>query len=192
VRRAAPAIFDGPLLKPVSYMEHGYSPATMRRGVQLQPAVGRAQSIPGDPYPLGPRPAMAAGFSARGRHNLQADLRIWQENRSAVVSRVLRSTRSPLLGSVYGRWHKEIFADLAAILLGGPARRWGMAEFLAHPAHGALTYRPGSAHPTAYLRILILAEMLRRHGILPRDASRLTAAWAASTIRAVSTVCRFP
>ena len=35
VREAAPRIFDGPLLKPVCYMEHGYSPATMRRGVSL-------------------------------------------------------------------------------------------------------------------------------------------------------------
>src|SRR5690606_15219615 len=35
VRETAPQIFSGPLLKPLCYMEHGYSPATMRRGVQL-------------------------------------------------------------------------------------------------------------------------------------------------------------
>ena len=30
-------------------------------------------------------------------------------------------TRDPGLTRIYGRWQKEIFADLAAVLLGGPA-----------------------------------------------------------------------
>ena len=48
-----------------------------------------------------------------------------------VLRRVMGRAGSPMLASVYGRWHKEIFADLAAILLGGPAAAWGMADFLA-------------------------------------------------------------
>jgi hypothetical protein len=51
-----------------------------------------------------------------------------------------------------------------------------MAMFLAHPAPRALTYRPGGAHPTGFLRVLILAEMLRRLGFA-RDARRLERAW---------------
>ncbi|HBK57465.1 MAG TPA: hypothetical protein DDZ76_14440, partial [Xanthomonadales bacterium] len=35
IRAAAPQVFRGPLLKPVCYMEHGFSPATMRRGVSM-------------------------------------------------------------------------------------------------------------------------------------------------------------
>ena len=54
-----------------------------------------------------------------------------------------RETGDPRLTAIYGRWHKEIFADLAALLLAGPAAAWGMAEFLAHPAPRALTYRHG-------------------------------------------------
>jgi hypothetical protein len=111
-------------------------------------------------------------------HNLQADLGIWQENRQALVRRLLGASRDPLITRIYGRWHKEIFADLAALLLGGPAAAWGMAIFLAHPAPRTLTYRPGSAHPTPYLRIHILVEMLRRMGFT-RDAGRLERAWAA-------------
>jgi hypothetical protein len=109
-------------------------------------------------------------------HNLQADLGIWQENRRAVVRRIISSSRDPFLASVYGRWHKEIFADLAAVLLGGPAAAWGMADFLAHPAPRTLTFRPGGAHPTAYLRVYILAEMLRRIGFT-RDAAGLLRVW---------------
>src|SRR4029450_9592421 len=94
-------------------------------------------------------------------HNLQADLGIWHENRVAVVRRLFARVGDPFIMTVYGRWHKEIFADLAALLLGGPAAARGMALFLAHPAPRTLTYRPGSAHPTAYLRIHILAGMVR-------------------------------
>ncbi len=80
------------------------------------------------------------------------------------------------LARVYAHWHKEIFADLAAILLGGPAAAWGMAVFLAHPAPRTLTFRPGSAHPTAYLRILILAEMLHRLGF-SQESDRMRRVW---------------
>jgi hypothetical protein len=39
-----------------------------------------------------------------------------------------------------------------------------------------MTFRPGSAHPTAYLRVYLLAEMLRRMGF-PADATRLLRVW---------------
>ncbi|MFZ6045667.1 hypothetical protein ACFW0H_06035 [Pseudomonas sp. CR3202] len=175
IRQHAPRIFDGPLLKPVCYMEHGYSPATMRRGVQLSRLLGEANPFPLIRIPWDRDQPWQAVFMHEVAHNLQADLGIWQENRQAVVRRLLGQLRDPAIASVYARWHKEIFADLAAILLGGPAAAWGMAEFLAHPAPRVLTYRPG-AHPTGYLRILILAEMLRRLGF-QRDASQLTQLW---------------
>lgn len=78
--------------------------------------------------------------------------------------------------TVFARWHKEIFADLAAMLLGGPASAWGMAEFLSHPHDKVMTYRPGGPHPTGYLRILILAEMLRRMNF-EAEAQKLQRVW---------------
>jgi hypothetical protein len=176
VRQGAPHIFDQPLLKPMCYLEHGYSPATMRRGVTLNRLLGEPNPFPLIRIPWDRDQPWQAVFLHEVAHNLQADLRIWQENRSAVVQRVLHVLGQPALAAVYGVWHKEIFADLAAILLGGPAAAWGMAEFLMHPSPRALTFRPGSAHPTGYLRGLILAEMLRRMGFL-RDAARLACAW---------------
>jgi hypothetical protein len=178
VREAAPRIFDGPLLKPVCYMEHGYSPATMRRGVSLSRLLGEPNPFPLIRIPWDRDQPWQSVFLHEVAHNLQADLGIWQENRQAVLRRVMGSRRDPFLASVYGRWHKEIFADLAAILLGGPAAAWGMADFLAHPQPRTLTYRPGSAHPTAYLRVYLLAEMMRRMGFA-RDATRLLRVWQA-------------
>lgn len=176
VRTAAPHVFDGPLIKPVCYMEHGYSPATMRRGVALSRLLGEPNPFPLIRIPWDRDQPWQPVFLHEVAHNLQADLGIWQENRQAVVRRLFGQLRDPLLARIYGRWHKEIFADLAALLLGGPAAAWGMAEFLAQPAPRTLTYRPGGAHPTAYLRIMILAEMLRRMGF-PRHAGRLTQVW---------------
>jgi hypothetical protein len=145
VREAAPRIFRGPLLKPLCYMEHGYSPATMRRGVLLSRLLGEPNPFPVVRIPWDRDRPWQAVFLHEVAHNLQADLGIWQENRQAVVRRLLGASRDPLITRIYGRWHKEIFADLAALLLGGPAAAWGMAIFLAHPAPRTLTYRPGSA-----------------------------------------------
>ena len=176
VREAAPRIFNAPLLKPVCYMEHGYSPATMRRGVQLTRLLGEANPFPLIRIPWDRDQPWQSVFLHEVAHNLQADLGIWQENRQAVLRRVMGRARDPFLATVYGRWHKEIFADLAAILLGGPAAAWGMADFLAHPGPRTLTYRPGGAHPTAYLRVYLLAEMMRRLGFV-RDGTRLLRVW---------------
>ena len=178
VREAAPRIFEGALLKPVCYMEHGYSPATMRRGVSLSRLLGEANPFPLIRIPWDRDQPWQSVFLHEVAHNLQSDLGIWQENRQAVLRRVMGSARDPFLATVYGRWHKEIFADLAAILLGGPAAAWGMADFLAHPQPRTLTYRPGGAHPTAYLRVYLLAEMLRRIGFTDH-AARLLRVWQA-------------
>lgn len=176
VRDAAPGLFEGPLLKPVCYMEHGYSPATMRRGIAMSRLLGASNPFPLIRIPWDRDQPWQSVFLHEVAHNLQADLGIWQENRQAVLRRVMGSARDPFLATVYGRWHKEIFADLAAILLGGPAAAWGMADFLAYPRPKTMTYRPGSAHPTAYLRVYLLAEMLRRIGFT-REATRLLRVW---------------
>ncbi|KVX10556.1 hypothetical protein WL01_22195 [Burkholderia ubonensis] len=176
IRQAAPRIFDGPLLKPVCYMEHGYSPATMRRGVQLSRLLGEQNPFPLIRIPWDRDQPWQSVFLHEVAHNLQADLGIWQENRQAVLKRIMGSAHSPFLAGIYGRWHKEIFADLAAILLGGPAAAWGMVDFLAHPQPRTMTYRPGGAHPTAYLRVYLLAEMLRRLGF-GADATKLLRVW---------------
>jgi len=176
VRNAAPRIFAGPILKPLCYMEHGYSPATMRRGVTLSRLLGEANPFPIIRIPWDREHPWDAVFLHEVAHNLQADLRIWQENQQAVQRRVLSIAGDRISSAVYGRWHKEIFADLAALLLGGPAAAWGMALFLAHPSPRAMTFRPGSAHPVAYLRVLMLVEMLRRMRF-PAEAERLRRVW---------------
>jgi hypothetical protein len=176
VRAAAPRIFRGPLVAPLTYLEHGYSPATMRRGVTLSRLLGERNPFPLIRIPYDRDRPWQATFLHEVAHNLHADLGLWVETREAVLRRLAEERLPPLVVTVYARWHKEVFADLAAMLLGGPASAWGMAEFLSHPSDKVMTYRPGGPHPTGYLRVPILAEMLQRMGF-PRDAAELSGVW---------------
>jgi hypothetical protein len=176
IHRAAPLVFRGPLLKPLTYMEHGYSPATTRRGIALSRLLGEPNPFPLIRIPWDRDNPWQAVFLHEIAHNLQADLGLWNENRDAVARRLERERAQAMVGSTYRRWHKEIFADVAALLLGGPATAWGMLDFLAHPHPKTMTYMPGGAHPTGYLRALILAETLTRMGFAD-EATRLRRVW---------------
>lgn len=178
VRRAAPGLIQGPVLKPVTYLEHSFSPATFRRGVMLRRLLGERNPFPlvRVPYERIESPwGMGVVLHEIG-HNLQADLGVWQETQQAVQRRVWQVSRNPWLTRIWTRWHKEIFADLIAILLGGPASARAMKDFLAYPASRVLTFRPLSVHPTPYVRMFIQAEMLRRMGFA-RDARRIQGIW---------------
>lgn len=176
VLAVAPMVFDRSLLRPLTYMEHGYSPATMRRGVSLARLLGEANPFPVIRIPWDRDNPWQSVFLHEVAHNLQADLGLWHENQQAVTRRLLTGRADPLVATVYRRWHKEIFADLAAILLGGTASAWGMMDFLAHPGPKTTTYKPGGAHPTGYLRVPILAEMMRRMGFA-EDAAKAREVW---------------
>ena len=175
VSQGAPRLLSRKALAPVTYMEHGYSPATMRRGAVLRRLLGEANPFPVIRIPWDRDNPWQPVFVHEIAHNLHADMGIWQENKIAVAKRVLSVSGDPRLAAIYGRWHKEIFADLAALLLAGPAAAWGMALFLAHPVPRVVTYRVGF-HPTGFLRALMLVEMLRRMGF-GADAARLDRVW---------------
>lgn len=178
VRRAAPGLFRGPLLKPVTYLEHSFSPATFRRGVMLRRLLGEQNPFPlvRVPYERIESPwGMGVVLHEIG-HNLQADLGVWQETQQAVQRRVFQVSRNPWLTRIWARWHSEITADVCALLLGGPASARSMKDFLAYPAARVLTFRPLGVHPTPYLRIFIQAEMLRRMGFLAA-ARRIERVW---------------
>jgi hypothetical protein len=176
VRAALPSVFSGPLLKPLTYMEHGYSPATQRRGVSLTRLLGDSNPFPVIRVPWDRDNPWQPVFLHEVAHNLQADMGLWQENAGAVANRLAQMRFDPLVVTIFRRWHKEIFADLAALLLGGTATVWGMMEFLSHPGARALTYRPGGAHPTGWVRTLILTAMLRRMGF-QEEAARAEKVW---------------
>ena len=178
VRKNAPGLLQMPLLKPVTYLEHSFSPATFRRGVLLSRLLGEQNPFPlvRIPYERIEAPWGMGVLLHEVGHNLQSDLGVWHETRLALQRRVLLISRNAWLTRIWSRWHREIFADLCALLLGGPASARAMKDFLAYPAARVLSFRPLGVHPTPYLRIFILAEMLRRMGFAD-DARVLRAVW---------------
>jgi len=96
---------------------------------------------------------------------------------------------TPVLTRIYGRWHKEVFADLAAILLARQPQPGEWHFFWLIPLPVPLPIVPQAAHPTAYLRILVLAEMLRRMGF-GQEGDRDRASGRKSITLIVFTVCR--
>ncbi|TIT42106.1 MAG: hypothetical protein E5W75_27675, partial [Mesorhizobium sp.] len=83
VRAALPGVFAGPLLKPLTYMEHGYSPATQRRGVALARLLGDSNPFPVIRVPWDRDNPWQSVFLHEVAHNLQADMGLWQENAQA-------------------------------------------------------------------------------------------------------------
>ena len=66
VRQAAPQMFAGPLVPPLTYLEHGYSPATMRRGVTLARLLGEPNPFPLIRIPYDRDQPLAGRVPARG------------------------------------------------------------------------------------------------------------------------------
>ncbi|MCV6598672.1 MAG: hypothetical protein OIF40_16525 [Mangrovicoccus sp.] len=170
------SLLQRPLLMPLTYMEHGYSPATMRRGVTLKRLLGEPNPFPLIRIPWDRDRPWQSTFLHEVAHNLQADLGIWEETKQAVQRRLQQTGLSPHQQKTWAHWHKEVFADLAAILLGGPVAAFGLAEFLAHPPAKVTIFKEGAVHPVGFIRVLILAEMLRRMGF-KADANRLSKIW---------------
>lgn len=85
VRAADPKIFVGPLVSPLTYLEHGYSPATMRRGVTLSRLLGESNPFPLIRIPFDRDQPWQAVFLHEVAHNLQADLGLWVENKNVVT-----------------------------------------------------------------------------------------------------------
>ena len=71
------------------------SPATMRRGVLLSRLLGEPNPFPIVRIPWDRDRPWQATFLHEVAHNLQADLGIWQENRQAVIRRLLGTSRDP-------------------------------------------------------------------------------------------------
>ncbi len=151
---------------PFSYMETGFTPATFRRGVPLTRLGRRANPFPVVqlPYHRLVNPWTLGAIHHEVSHNLQSDLGLWQAVPKQINDRLRQAGLGPAVANIWTRWHKEIWADLSGLLLGGPAIVASLIDVVARAPATTQRFNPAGVHPTPYLRTLLNLDLLRRMG----------------------------
>jgi len=155
-----------PAPAPFCYMETGFSPATFRRGVRIAKLGRRANPFPliQLPYHRLVNPWTLGAVLHESAHNLQSDLGLWKAVPLAIARRLLAAGVPHPVIRVWARWHKETWADLCALLLGGPGIVYSLMDVVGRSPESTHAFHPDDLHPTPYLRLLINAELLLRMG----------------------------
>ena len=163
---------------PYSFMETERTPSTFRRGVHMSKLGKRANPFPIVQLPLHRmvNPWTLGAVHHEVAHNLQSDLGLWQEVPRRLGRRLSAAGLPQAVVNVWQRWHKETWADLCAVLLGGPAIVNSLFDVLVRPAHQAGRFNPKGVHPTPYLRALINLELLAHLGFTA-EAAALRKVW---------------
>jgi hypothetical protein len=164
---------------PFCYLETGFSPATYRRGIPM-PKLGRGPN----PFPLIQlpyhrliNPWTLGAVLHESAHNLQSDLGLWRAVPLRIARHLLAARIPHEVVRVWARWHKETWADLAAVLLGGPEIVASLMDVTGRSAAAAQRFNPRDVHPTPWLRVFINIELLQRMGFVER-ARAYRAAWS--------------
>lgn len=168
-----------PTPPPLSFMATGFTPSTYRRGVSLS-RLGDLEipfPIVQLPYHRLVNPWTLGATHHEVSHNLQSDLGLWGVVPRRIRSRLLQAGMEPQVAKTWARWHKETWADLCGLLLGGPAVVASLIDVVGGDPRGTLAYNPAGVHPTPYLRTPISLELLRRMGF-EREAEAYRRLWA--------------
>lgn len=166
-----------PAPPPFSYMRTGFSPATWRRGIPLQ-RLGQLNPFPliQLPYHRLVNPWTLGAILHEVSHNLHNDLGLAQVVPRRIISRLLSAGMPPSVAGTWGRWNREIFADMSGLLLGGPAIVASLMDVVGRSPATVTAFSPKSVHPTPYLRTYLSIDLLRKMGF-PREAARYQRSW---------------
>jgi hypothetical protein len=161
-----------PAPPPLSFMATGFTPATYRRGVPLTRLGKRGNPFPVIqlPYHRLVNPWTLGAVHHEVSHNIQSDLGLWEEVPRRIERRLREEGLTAELAQTWARWNKEIWADLCALLLGGPALVSSLIDVVAMAPESAQNYNPEGVHPSPYLRVPINLELLRRMGFAEESA----------------------
>ncbi|TWP51831.1 hypothetical protein FKR81_13340 [Lentzea tibetensis] len=169
-----------PAPPPFAYMRTGFSPATYRRGIRLS-KIGRQLNpfaLIQLPYHRLLNPWTLGAILHEVSHNLQNDLGLQKVVPVRIAERLLGAGLPRSVASTWTRWNREIFADLAGLLLGGPGTVGSLFDVVGRSRRQTLGYLPGGVHPTPYLRAFLSVELLRRMGF-PEEAEQYRRTWRA-------------
>jgi hypothetical protein len=167
-----------PAPPPFCYMRTGFAPATIRRGIPVRKLGKQLNPFPlvQLPYHRLVNPWTLGAVMHELRHNLQSDLGLSRDIPRQVGLRLLKAGIGRSVAKVWVRWNREMFADMSALLLGGPEVVGSLMDVIGRAPEAVSAFNPRGPHPTPYLRLLISAEMLRRMGF-EKEGDRYARAW---------------
>jgi hypothetical protein len=162
---------------PFCYMRTGFAPATIRRGIRMKRLGKQMNPFPlvQLPYHRMVNPWTLGAVMHEVSHNLQSDLGLNKDIPRQVGLQLLEADMGKFVASVWVRWNREMFADMSALLLGGPEVVGSLMDVIGREPATVFRFTRGP-HPTPYLRLLISAELLRRMGF-EKEAEQYARAW---------------
>jgi len=159
-------------------MRTGFAPATIRRGIALQKLGRQFNPFPlvQLPYHRLVNPWTLGAMMHEVSHNLHTELGLSKAIPRAVALRLLKARMGRPVAAVWTRWNREMFADMSALLLGGPEVLGSLMDVVGRAPSLVFGFNPDGVHPTPYLRTLISVELLRRMGFA-EEAEQYRRAW---------------
>lgn len=167
-----------PAPPPFSFMRTGFAPATIRRGIPIKRLGKQLNPFPlvQLPYHRLVNPWTLGAVLHEVSHNLQTDLGLSKDVPRRIALRLLRAGLPRSVASVWTRWNREMFADMSALLLGGPGVVGSLMDVIGRGSGTVVAFSPRGVHPTPYLRMLNSVELLRRMGFVT-EAAQYRGAW---------------
>ncbi len=167
-----------PAPPPFCFMRTGFAPSTTRRGIPLRKLGKQLNPFPlvQLPYHRLVNPWTLGAVMHEVSHNLQTELGLSKDVPRAVALRLMNAHLGRFVASVWARWNREMFADMSALLLGGPEVLGSLMDVVGRAPSKVFGFNPRGVHPTPYLRTLISVELLRRMGF-PDEAEQYRRAW---------------
>lgn len=167
-----------PAPPPFCFMRTGFAPATIRRGIPVRKLGKQLNPFPlvQLPYHRLVNPWTLGAVMHEVSHNLQTELGLSKDVPRSVALRLLDGHLGRFVASVWARWNREMFADMSALLLGGPEVVGSLMDVVGRAPAVVFHFNPRGVHPTPYLRTLINVELLRRMGF-PDEAEQYRRAW---------------
>jgi hypothetical protein len=163
---------------PFCFMRTGFAPATIRRGIPLKRLGKQLNPFPlvQLPYHRLVNPWTLGAVMHEVSHNLQSELGLSRDVPHNIALRLLQAGLGKFAASVWTRWNREMFADMSALLLGGPGMVGSLMDVVGRAPDAVFSFNPRGPHPTPYLRTLISVELLQRMGF-PDEAEQYRRVW---------------
>ncbi len=167
-----------PAPPPFAFMRTGFAPSTIRRGIPVRRIGKQLNPFPliQLPYHRLINPWTLGAVMHETCHNLQSELGLSKAVPRRVALRLLNAHMGRFVASVWTRWNREMFADMGALLLGGPEVVGSLMDVVGRAPSVVFAFNPRGVHPIPYLRTLISVELLRRMGFQD-EARQYETAW---------------